>query len=79
MVVPFIVLGGKTLYLMVVDICPNLPSASKRGNLKAHALSRDDLLEVLNDDYAAPPVKPVAATEARPEASQTRPPYVDAV
>ena len=78
MVVPFLVIGGKTLYLLVVDICPNLPSASKRGNLKAHVLSRDDLLEVLSDDYAAPPSKSVSAAERTPDASQNLPPPVEA-
>lgn len=78
MAVPFIVLGGKTLYLLVVDVCPNLPSASKRGNLKAHVLSRDDLLEVLSDDYAARPTKPGTATEATSDVSQTLPTSVDA-
>ena len=78
MVVPFIVLGGKMLYLLVIDICPNLPSASKRGNLKAHVLSRDDLLEVLSDDYAAQPIKPAIVPETRPDASQTLPTSADA-
>lgn len=46
MLVPFISLGGKTLYLMVIDICEYDTSASKRGGLKAHVLEEADLREV---------------------------------
>ncbi len=47
MLVPFINLGGKTLYILIVDICDYGASASKRGPLKSHVLSSDDLRETV--------------------------------
>lgn len=47
MLVPFVCFGGKTLYLLVIDICPYDKSASKRGALQAHVLEESDLRESL--------------------------------
>lgn len=50
--VPFVNFGGKTLYLLVVDICDYGSSASKRGALKAHVLDEADLRESVGSSDA---------------------------
>ncbi|MFM0096383.1 hypothetical protein PQQ87_12275 [Paraburkholderia nemoris] len=45
--VPFLCIGGKTLYFLVVDICNYDKSASKRGGLKAHVLNEEDILKTI--------------------------------
>lgn len=45
--VPFVSFGGKTLYVLVIDICDYGTSASKRGALKAHVLDEAELREVI--------------------------------
>lgn len=45
--VPFVNFGGKTLYLLVIDICDYGTSASKRGPLKAHVLDEASLREAI--------------------------------
>lgn len=47
--VPFVSIGGKTLYLLVVDICDYGVSASKRGILKAYQLDGQDLITHLEE------------------------------
>lgn len=71
--VPFVCLGGKTLYLMVVDICEYGTSASKRGVLRAHVLEESDLRTVLPAEPADldSVVVPAGATpNAAPESVQ---------
>lgn len=53
--VPFVGLGGKTLYILVVDICDYGTSASKRGALKAHLLEEADLREYIPDSASPTP------------------------
>jgi len=53
--VPFVSIAGKTLYLMVIDICDYGASASKRGTLKAYHLLEQDLQVVLAEPPAVPP------------------------
>lgn len=50
--VPFVNFGGKTLYLLVVDICSYDRPASKRGALRAHVLDQTDLIAVLTEATA---------------------------
>lgn len=47
--VPFVSIAGKTLYLMVIDICDYGVSASKRGTLKAYQLEEQDLCTLLEE------------------------------
>lgn len=47
MLVPFLCVGGKTLYLLVIDICDHKSSASKRGPLKAHTISARAMHEAI--------------------------------
>lgn len=62
MLVPFVVLDGRTIYFLVVDICEYDASASKRGPLKAHVLTEADVRSVLEEGSASPepPGTPVA-------------------
>ncbi|WP_375184294.1 hypothetical protein [Aquabacterium sp.] len=49
--VPFITVGGKTVFFLVVDICDyGGKSASKRGTLKAFSLTATDLRELLDSE-----------------------------
>jgi len=47
--VPFVSFGGKTLYLLIVDICSHERPASKRGALRAHVMDTPDLIAVLTE------------------------------
>lgn len=48
--VPYVVAGGKTIYILVVDICAYDASASKRGALKVHSISADVLVQPIHGD-----------------------------
>jgi len=43
---PCLTVGGKTIYIFVVDICHYESSASKRGVMKVHTIDQDYLLRV---------------------------------
>lgn len=45
--VPHVVAGGKTIYVLVIDICIHDASASKRGVLKVHTVSSDVLVQTI--------------------------------
>ncbi|ABM40025.1 hypothetical protein [Polaromonas naphthalenivorans] len=68
MLVPFMVIDGRTIYFLVVDVCEYGASASKRGLLKTHVISEDEVRTVikeqasLDSSSAPPPAEP--ATEA---------------
>lgn len=47
--VPFIQLAGRTLYLLVVDICEHEASASKRGTLRTCEIQESELRELVSD------------------------------
>jgi hypothetical protein len=53
--VPFVALSGKTLYLLVVDICDYGVPASKRGANKAYELAEYELRTVLTEQVAGSP------------------------
>lgn len=57
---PCVTVGGKTIYVFVIDICQYESSASKRGVLKVHTIDRDYLLRIA--------VETTPATEAPSEA-----------
>ncbi len=44
--VPHVCVGGKTVYILVVDICDYGASASKRGPMKVHTVQEDFLVRV---------------------------------
>ena len=58
---PSVSVGGKTIYIFVVDICHYESSASKRGAMKIHTVDEDCLLRV------APGAAP--SSQASPDAS----------
>jgi hypothetical protein len=62
--VPFITLSGKTLFLLVVDICEHDKSASKRGTNKTYRIAEEDLSVTLVEGGAptAAPVPPPEST-----------------
>ncbi|KAK42709.1 hypothetical protein BG58_39420 [Caballeronia jiangsuensis] len=49
MLVPFLCVGDKVLYLLVIEICDYGTLAPKRGELRAHVLNEDDLRETWAD------------------------------
>lgn len=57
--VPFITLSGKTLFLLVVDICEHEKSASKRGMNKTYRMTEDDL-SVTHAEAGMPSATPAA-------------------
>jgi hypothetical protein len=61
--VPFVSISGKTLYLLVIDICDHAASASKRGTIKTYEVLEKELRLVL-EEASAPP-----AADAEPAAS----------
>jgi len=50
---PFVVHNGKTIFLLTIGICPDQPSASKRGILKAVEISETDLVDILTQAASA--------------------------
>jgi hypothetical protein len=52
--VPFITLAGKTLYLLVVDICEHETSASKRGKNKTYRVEEEHLSVTLAESGSTP-------------------------
>lgn len=51
---PCVSVGGKTIYLFVVDVCDYAMSASKRGAMKVHTVSQEFLVRAA--EVAAPEV-----------------------
>jgi hypothetical protein len=49
MLVPFVVLDGRTLYFLVIDICEHETSASKRGPLKSHVVDEAEIMSVVQE------------------------------
>jgi len=41
---PYVTVGGKTIYIFVVDICEHETSASKRGAMKVHTVEQEFLV-----------------------------------
>ena len=46
---PCLTVGGKTIYIFVVDICHYESSASKRGVMKVHTIDQDYLLRIATE------------------------------
>lgn len=49
MLVPFMVIDGRIIYFLVVDVCEYGASASKRGPLKAHVIDEDDVRTIIKE------------------------------
>lgn len=49
---PFLKVGGKTIYIFVIDVCDYEASASKRGALHAHAIDESFLIRVASEQEA---------------------------
>ncbi|GAB7549420.1 hypothetical protein [Cupriavidus sp. 8B] len=43
---PYVTVGGKTIYIFVVDICEYEVSASKRGAMKVHTIEQESLVRM---------------------------------
>lgn len=48
--VPYLTIGGKTIYLLMVDICDYEKSASKRGTLKTHSVDYEALVNEVKEE-----------------------------
>lgn len=46
---PHVSVGGKTIYIFIIDICQYESSASKRGVMKVHTIDQDYLLRVATE------------------------------
>jgi hypothetical protein len=66
--VPFLCVGGKTLYFLVVDIYVYETSASKRGSLKAHVINEEDVLKTIAEEAA---IEPIAVFDDASETTKT--------
>lgn len=53
MLVPFLVIDGRIIYFLMVDVCEYGASASKRGALKSHVIDEDDVRTIIKE--LAPP------------------------
>lgn len=53
MLVPYIVIDGRIIYFLVVDVCDHATSASKRGTLKTHLVEEAEVRTVLIESTAA--------------------------
>lgn len=47
--VPFLVIDGRIIYFLVIDICEYSTSASKRGVLKTHLIGEDEVRAVVSE------------------------------
>lgn len=47
MLVPFMIIDGRIIYFLVVDVCEYGASASKRGPLKAHVVDEDEVRTII--------------------------------
>ncbi len=43
---PYVTVGGKIIFILIVDICPYETSASKRGTMKVYSVDQDFLIGV---------------------------------
>lgn len=58
--VPHMVIDGRVIYFLVVDVCEHAASASKRGTLKTHLITEDEVRTVLKDKPLSEQPVPVA-------------------
>jgi hypothetical protein len=68
--VPYVSVGGKVIYLMVVDLCDYGASASKRGRLRTFEVTKDFLIQAGSSPSEDVGVSASAAAEgqaAQPE------------
>lgn len=53
--VPYLVINGKVIYFLVIDICQYETSASKRGALKTHELTEEEVRTVISETHPEAP------------------------
>jgi len=64
MLVPFMVIDGRVIYFLVLDVCEYGAPASKRGPLKAHLIDEEEVRAIIKDQRpldlsdASPPAEP---------------------
>ena len=56
MLVPFMVIDGRIIYFLVVDVCEHGASASKRGPLKKHLVDEEEVRTIIKEQRLAEPV-----------------------
>lgn len=49
MLVPFMVIDGRIIYFLMVDVCDYGASASKRGSLKTHVIDEDEVRTIIKE------------------------------
>jgi hypothetical protein len=49
MLVPFLVIDGRIIYFLMVDVCEYGASASKRGALKTHVIDENDVRTIIKE------------------------------
>ncbi|QGQ22346.1 hypothetical protein F1728_06520 [Gimesia benthica] len=49
----FVTVNGKTIFIVIIDLYPHDKSASKRGKLKIHTISEDELVTQITEDQEA--------------------------
>lgn len=59
---PFVKVGGKTIYIFVVDVCPYHKSASKRGALHTHTIEEKFLVRTAPDQTVASQEQAISPT-----------------
>jgi hypothetical protein len=55
MLVPFMVIDGRVIYFLVVDVCEYAASASKRGPLKAHLIDEEEVRTIIKEQRPPDP------------------------
>jgi hypothetical protein len=61
MLVPSMVIDGRVIYFLVVDVCEYGASASKRGPLKAHLIDEDEVRTIIKEQQLFDPSGSVAS------------------
>jgi hypothetical protein len=64
MIVPFMVIDGRVIYFLVVDVCEYGTSASKRGPLKAHLIDEEEVRTIIKEQR---PLDPSGAPSPVPQ------------
>jgi len=62
MLVPFMVIDGRIIYFLVIDLCEHAASASKRGLLKTHVIDENEVRIVVGEQARTPLAVPEPST-----------------
>lgn len=60
----FVILNGKVIFFVLIDIFPHELSASKRGKIKAYELTGDDLMSIMSEGEGVLAPNPGPAADA---------------